>query len=326
MTSALDRRSFLAGTAGSLALAASASAGRASSGPEPLDGAAAVTPAGGIRLGAPVWPKGDDPEERARLHREEGYRAGYCPDIALDDTPRLKATEEAFARHDVVIAEVGRWVNLLAGEPAERGKNIQTVTDGLALAEAVGARSCVDIAGSFNPDSWFGPHPENLSERFFDAAVENARAIIDAVKPTRTTFCYEMMAWSLPDSPDSALRMLKAVDREAFSIHLDPCNLVNSPTRYYGSSDLIRDCYAKLGPMIASVHAKDLTWDIEMAVHFREVRQGLGSIDYGVWLAEHAKHTPDVPLMIEHLPDEAEYDAARDHIVTVGRETGIEFD
>jgi sugar phosphate isomerase/epimerase len=309
----LDRRSFLAGAAGSLGMAASSSASRASG-------------SGRIRLGAPVSVDGDDPEQRARAHREKGYRAGYCPDIPLDDTARLKATVDAFARHDVVLAEVGRWVNLLAADPDERRKNIQTVTEGLALAEAVGARCCVDIAGSFNPDSWFGPHPENLSERFFDAAVENARAVIDAVKPTRTTFCYEMMAWSLPDSPDSALRLLKAVDRKAFSVHLDPCNLVNSPTRYYASSDLIRECYAKLGPLVASAHAKDLTWDIEMAVHFREVRQGLGSIDYRVWLAEHAKHTPEVPLMIEHLPNEIEYDGARDHILEVGRETGISFD
>ena len=100
------------------------------------------------------------------------------------------------------------------GQPARprrggAGKNIATVTEGLALAEAVGARCCVDIAGSFSATSWFGPHPDNLSPRFFDAAVENARAIIDAVKPSRTTFGYEMMAWSLPDSPDAALRMSK---------------------------------------------------------------------------------------------------------------------
>jgi sugar phosphate isomerase/epimerase len=326
MSSALDRRSFLAGTAGSLAVAVSASGGRTSARPAPAGAGTSASPARSIRLGAPVWVDGDDPAERARAHREKGYRAGYCPDIPLGDTERIKATVDAFARHDVVIAEVGRWVNLLASDPDERRKNTQTVIDGLALAEVTGARCCVDIAGSFNPDSWFGPHPENLSERFFDAAVENARTIIDAVKPTRTTFCYEMMAWALPDSPESALRLAKAVDRQAFSVHLDPCNLVNSPTRYYTSSDLIRDCYAKLGPMIASVHAKDLTWDIEMAVHFREVRQGLGSIDYGVWLAEHAKHTPDAPLMIEHLPDEAEYDAARDHIMGVGGETGIRFE
>jgi sugar phosphate isomerase/epimerase len=324
MNPVFDRRSFLAGTAGTLAVAASAAGGRASAAPARPGG---TTPAatGGLRLGGPVWVDGDDPEVRARAHREKGYRAGYCPDIPLDDAELIDATVAAFARNDVVIAEVGRWVNLLAPNPDERRKNLQTVTDGLALAEAVGARCCVDIAGSFNPDSWFGPHPENLSERFFDAAVENARAIIDAVRPTRTTFCYEMMAWSLPDSPEAALRLVRAVDRKPFSVHLDPCNLVNSPTRYYTSSDLIRECYAKLGPMVASVHAKDLTWDIEMAVHFREVRPGLGSVDYGVWLTEHA-HTPDVPLMIEHLSDEAEYDAARDHILEVGREVGVRFD
>jgi sugar phosphate isomerase/epimerase len=326
MSSSLDRRSFLAGAASSLALAASSAGGRTSAEDAPRGAADPVSPTAHLRLGAPVWPDDDDPEVRARAHREKGYRAGYCPDIPLDDTDRIRATETAFARHDVVIAEVGRWVNLLAADPEERRRNLQTVTDGLALAEAVGARCCVDIAGSFNPESWFGPHPENLSERFFEAAVDNARAIIDAVRPTRTTFCYEMMAWSIPDDPDAALRLARAVDRQAFSIHLDPCNLVNSPRRYYASSDLIRECYAKLGPRIASVHAKDLTWDIEMAVHFREVRPGLGSVDYGVWLAEHARHAPDVPLMIEHLPSEAEYDAARDHIVTTGREVGVGFD
>ena len=322
----LDRRSFLAGTAGSLAVAASASTSRASARHASRESSTSTSPKGGIRLGAPVSVPGDDAEALARAHREKGYRAGYCPDIPLEDADRIQATVEAFARHDVVIAEVGRWVNLLAPEPAERRQNLETVTDGLALAEAVGARCCVDIAGSFNPDSWSGPHPENLSERFFDAAVENARAIIDAVKPKRTTFCYEMMAWSLPDSPHAALRLVKAVDREAFSVHLDPCNLVNSPTRYYTSSDLIRECYAKLGPLVASVHAKDLTWDIEMAVHFREVRPGQGSIDYSVLLAEHAKHTPDVPLMLEHLPDEAEYSAARDHIFEVAKEIGVRFE
>jgi len=315
MTPPLDRRSFLA-TAG-VALAGAASA-RASQAP--------ATAGARIRLGAPVSVPGDDPEALARAHRVKGYRAAYCPAIRLDDRERIRATVEAFARHDVVIAEVGRWVNLLDPDPDARKKNIATVTEGLALAEAVGARCCVDIAGSFSATSWFGPHPENLSERFFDAAVENARTILDAVRPTRTTFGYEMMAWSLPDSPDAALRMLKAVDRRAFAVHLDPCNLVSSPERYYRSRELIRECYAKLAPHVASVHAKDLTWDVEMAVHFREVRLGLGSIDHGAWLAEHARLCPDVPLMLEHLSGEAEYDAARDHLRAAGDRLGLRFE
>jgi sugar phosphate isomerase/epimerase len=279
-----------------------------------------------LRLGAPLRAQSADPDALAQAHRAKGYRAAYCPDIRLDDRERIRATAEAFARHDVAIAEVGRWVNLLDPDPAARRGNLRTVTDGLALAEAVGARCCVDIAGSFNPTSWFGPHPENLSRRFFDAAVENARAIIDAVRPTRTTFCYEMMAWSLPDSPEACLRMVKAVDRKAFAVHLDPCNLVNSPTRYYGSSDLLRECYRRLGPLIASVHAKDLDWVVEMAVHFREVPIGKGSIDYGVMLGEHARHATNAPLMLEHLASEAEYDAAHDAIRAAARGASVSFD
>jgi sugar phosphate isomerase/epimerase len=313
MTEPLDRRTFLAAAGVSLA----AAAGRAS-----RAGAAGTR----LRLGAPVSAPGDDPDALARAHRAKGYRAAYCPAIPLDDRERVRATVEAFARHDVAIAEVGRWVNLLDPDTEARRKNLATVTDGLALAEAVGARCCVDIAGSFSATSWFGPHPENLSERFFDAAVENARKVVDAVKPARTSFCYEMMAWSLPDGPDACLRMLKAVDRKAFAVHLDPCNLVNSPARYYRSADLVRECYAKLAPHLASVHVKDLAWDVEMAVHFREVRVGLGSIDHATWLAEHARACPDVPLMLEHLSSDGEYDAARDHLRAAGDRVGVRFE
>ena len=313
----VGRRTFLAAAAGAAAAAVPTRA-------RAVD--ASQETARRVRLGGPIFETSDDPEVLARAHRAKGYRAAYCPKLSVADADRIKDTERTYARNDVAIAEVGRWVNLLDADADKRRQNLATVTDGLALAEAIGARCCVDIAGSFSSTSWFGPHPDNLTARFFDAAVENARKIIDAVKPTRTVFTYEMMAWSLPDSPDACLRMIEAVDRKAFAVHLDPCNLINSPERSYRSSDVIRECYAKLGPRIASVHAKDLAWDVEYAVHFREVRIGLGTIDYGVFLAEHAKHAPDVPLMLEHLPNEAEYDAARAQVMASGERIGLRFE
>jgi sugar phosphate isomerase/epimerase len=277
-----------------------------------------------IRLGAPLSLRTDDPEVWAAAHRERGYRAAYAPNVRLEEKERIKAYRESCGRHDLVIAEVGRWVNLLDADPEKRRQNLKTVTDGLALAEELGARCCVDIAGSFNPDSWFGPHPDNLSPRFFDAAVENARKIIDAVKPKRTKFTYEMMAWSIPDSADSYLKLLRAVDRPGFGVHLDPCNLINSPERFYRNTELVRESYQKLGPWIASVHAKDLKWEIEMSIHFKEVIPGTGSLDYKTFLLEHAS-LPEVPLMLEHLASDQEYDQARDYIFQVGKQAGVSF-
>ena len=278
-----------------------------------------------IRLGGPAFANASDPEELARAHRKLGYSAAYCPNVPLSDSSRIRAYAEAFARQDVVIAEVGRWVNLLDADPEKRRLNLQVVTDGLALAEAIGARCCVDIAGSFSTQSWFGPDPANLSRRHFEASVENARKIIDAVKPRRTTFCYEVMGWSWPDSPDHYLKMIKAIDRKAFSVHLDPCNLVNSPEKFYDNTRLLNECFDKLGKWIASCHAKDLTWDVEMNVHFREVAPGNGSLDYVTYLRRLSQLPQNPPLMLEHLSTAQDYTGAREHVFEVGRQAGLAF-
>jgi len=321
----VERREFLKSSAGILGV--STAAMRAPAGRERVE-AEAVAPDGGtsarVLLGGPVSTTSDDPAESARQHKALGYRAAYCPKADAKDTPRLRAIRDAFEREGIVIAEVGRWVNLLDPDAAKRKQNLDIVIDGLAVAEAVGARCCVDIAGSFNPEVWFGPHPDNLSDRFFEGAVENARAIIDAVKPSRTTFCYEMMGWSIPDSPAAFLKLLKAVDRPAFAVHLDPCNLVNAPGRFYRSTALLEECFDTLGRWIVSCHAKDLVWDVEMNIHFREVRPGAGTLDYSTYLRRLASLPQQPPLMLEHMPNMEEYDKGRRYLFELGARAGID--
>jgi sugar phosphate isomerase/epimerase len=278
-----------------------------------------------IRLGGPIYLKSDDPVALAKEHRRLGYSAAYVPAVTVNDTPRLKAIREAFAAENVVIAEVGAWKNLLDPNPQERAANLAYVTERLAIAEAVAARCCVDIAGSFNPTVWSGPDPRNVSDEFFDLTVENCRKIIDAVKPTQTTFSIEMMGWTLPDSPDEYLRLIKAVDRKTFAVHMDPCNVINSPRRFYRNADLIRECFAKLGKWIVSCHAKDLAFIPEMNVHFKEVVPGTGQVDYGTYLLELSKLAVDAPLMLEHLQRAEEYDAGRAYIQSVGAKVGVTF-
>jgi sugar phosphate isomerase/epimerase len=214
---------------------------------------------------------------------------------------------------------------MLDPDPAKRKENLEYVTERCALAEAVGARCCVDIAGSYNPDVWYGPNPRNLSDAFFDATVHNCRAIVDAVKPKRTRFTIEMMGWSLPDGPDAYVKLIRAVDRPAFGVHLDICNGVNSPERFYRNAEFIRECFRKLGPHIVSCHAKDLAWDIELNVHFRETIPGRGQMDYRAYLTELSKLPVDAPLMLEHLKGAAEYDEGRKYIQTTAASLGLAF-
>jgi len=278
-----------------------------------------------VRLGGPIFLPSDDPRALAREHRRLGYSAAYCPAAQPNETERIRAIRDAFAAENVVIAEVGGWKNMLDPDTAVRKSNLEYVTDRLALAEAVGARCCVDIAGSFNPKYWYGMHPRNLTQEFFDATVQNSRHVLDAVKPTRTRFTIEMMPWSIPDSPDSYLALIKAVDRQAFAVHLDVCNVVNSPARFYNNRALIEECFRKLGRWIVSCHAKDLAWVPEYNVHFAEVVPGRGEIDYAAYLAELSHLPVDAPLMLEHLKNAAEYDEGRAYIQRVASKTGIAF-
>ena len=60
-----------------------------------------------------------------------------------------------------------------------------------------------------------------------------------------------------------------------------------------------------------------------LTVHLDETRPGCGGLDYPVYLRELAKLDPEIPLMLEHLPNEEEYRMAADHLRSVAeREPG----
>jgi len=275
-----------------------------------------------MRLGAPIFAQGLDPEAWAAAVRAKGYRAAYCPVDANADDATVAAYARAAHKADIVIAEVGAWCNPISPHEETRQKAIHYCQEQLALADRIGARCCVNISGSRSAD-WAGPDADNLSPATFDLIVETTRTIIDAVKPGRSYYSLETMPWTPPDSVDSYVRLLQAIDRPRMAVHFDPANLCNSPRTYYGHRAIIEDFVARLGPLIRSCHAKDLRLTGPLTVHIDEVRPGTGEIDYRVLLGELSKLDADLPLMVEHLPNETEYDLATQHMRGVAKELGI---
>ena len=280
-----------------------------------------------IRFGGPLFGVDMlDPDAVAEACRRLGYGAIYCPDLDPDDERACRDYGEAIRRRGLMIAEAGVWVRLAGPDPDETEKNLQKAIGRMRVAELVGAQCCVDIAGSFHPGSWHGADPRNVSGEMFEAAVENARRIIDAVKPRRAKFTYEMMQWAIPDSPDSYLELIRAVDREAFGVHLDPTNIINCPRRFYDTGAVIRECFEKLGPHIVACHAKDVAMEPERAiVHLSETRIGTGNLDYATYLRCLDALRRDVPLMMEHLRTPQDYALAAQEVRRVAREVGVEL-
>ena len=276
-----------------------------------------------MRLGGPVFGDIDTPESWVQLVKEAGFRAAFCPVNKNQDDATIASYAEAAAEADIVIAEVGAWSNTISPDEEERQKNLQHNKDQLALADKVGACCCVNIAGSRNTECWHGPSPEDLTEETFELIVRTVQEIIDEVQPTRSFYTLETMPWCPPDSADSYVRLIETIDRERFAVHMDPTNLVSSPRRYAHNGEVIKECFDKLGPHIKSCHAKDISLSSQLMVHLDEVRAGLGVLDYRVFLTELDKLDPDIPIMMEHLPNAEEYKLAGAYIRSVAEEVGV---
>ena len=277
-----------------------------------------------MRLGGPIFQQCDSPEAWIEAVHAKGYRAAFCPLSPSASDAETQAYRQAAAEADIVIAEVGAWSNPLSPDPQTRKEALDKCKRSLELAEWIGARCCVNIAGS-RSDKWDGPCAADLTRETFDRIVATTREIIDAVGPRQTRYTLETMPWMYPDSPESYQDLLRAIDHPGFAVHLDPVNLVNCPTRYFHTGDLLRDCFARLGSQIRSCHAKDIALADHLTLHLDEVRPGNGNLDYRTYLRQLDRLDPDTPLMLEHLPGEEEYDLAAAHVRKIAQELGYQL-
>jgi sugar phosphate isomerase/epimerase len=160
-----------------------------------------------MRFGGPIFDEYSNPSKWIAAVQRQGYRAVYCPvglDAAADE---IAAYARAAAEADIVIAEVGAWSNPICRDETARQAAIEKNKRALALADEIGARVCVNIAGS-RAEQWDGPHEDNFSRDTFDLIVETVRDIIDTVQPRRAFYALETMPWIFPIRPIVILRSL----------------------------------------------------------------------------------------------------------------------
>jgi sugar phosphate isomerase/epimerase len=276
-----------------------------------------------IRLGGPVDGKFTDPAEWIKAVSSLGYTAAYCPVQPGADPELIKAYRAEAIKSKIIIAEAGVWNNTLDPDETVRKENVKKNIAALQLADEIGARCCVNISGA-RGEIWDGPYAGNYSDETLDLIVENVRYIIDQAKPANAFYTLEPMPYMLPDSPDSYLELIKAVDRKQFAAHLDPVNMISNPRKYYNNGAFLKECFSKLGPHIKSIHAKDIIIMPELTLHLEERRPGLGTLDYAVFLQEASK-LKDIPFMLEHLQTQVEYKLAAEYVRETGKKAGITF-
>ncbi|MBQ3864350.1 MAG: sugar phosphate isomerase/epimerase [Clostridia bacterium] len=277
-----------------------------------------------MRLGAPVTGY-TSPEEWIAIHKERGYGAAYCPVKPSDPKAKIQEYIAAAREHNLVIAEVGIWNNLLAQDPMEKEQNIRISIERLAFADKIGARCAVNISGSCGK-RWDGPHPQNLTEQTFEEIVRISNRILEEVQPKTVKYALEPMPWAYPNSRESAQKLIDCVNHPQFGVHVDMANLINSIDRVYHTGELTKDFFGHLGSFICSVHAKDSQIvEDRLTMHIDEAIPGEGIFDFDT-LLQCCAALGDVPVLAEHLQTQEQYEKATSYLKKVAERNGLQWD
>ena len=276
-------------------------------------------------LGGTIAGRYSGPEEWEELLVRSRFRAVTAPFSC--HTPRKEAETYADVcrKHGVVIAEIGVWKNVFDPDPAAAKAALDYAAGQLALADEMGIRCCVNIAGTAGAAGWDAADPSNFTDETYERIVACIREILDRVSPKQAFYCLEPMPWMIPDSPDCYLQLIRDVDRPQFGVHMDFVNMINCPRRYLAPDAFIEECFSKLGPMILSTHLKDTRMHpTNLTTVLEECSPGEGSLDFGNVLRIMDRHLgADAPVLLEHMTTFEEYARAYAYVKAAADRNGI---
>ncbi|MBR5406012.1 MAG: sugar phosphate isomerase/epimerase [Lachnospiraceae bacterium] len=245
-------------------------------------------------------------EEWAGKQKELGCSAVVFPIQSNEGGEKIDAYKKAADENDLLIAEVGIWCNAISLDPDDRKKNVDYSVEQLRMADHIGARCAVNVAGSMGP-RWDGHYKENFSKEAFTETVKMVQTVIDRADVKNTYFTLEPMPWMIPTGPREYLKLIEAVDRDRFAVHLDVVNMINSADRYFHMEEFIDECFDLFGDRIRSCHIKDVHLKEEYTFRLEECAPGKGELPLRYYASKADETDEDMPVILEHLNTDEEY-------------------
>ncbi len=259
-----------------------------------------------MRLGTSSPLAHTSPKEWAQNQIKLGCTTVVFPVQSSDPEDRIIAYKEAADKAGLSIAEVGIWRNALSRDPEERKANLDYCVEQVRLADFLGARCAVNVAGAFGP-RWDGGYRDNFTDEAWKETVSMVQEIIDRANPKNTFFTLEPMPWMIPTGPKEYLKLLDLVDRDRFAVHMDIINMISSAKRYFNPEEFLDECIELLGNRIKSCHIKDVHLGEQYTLRLEECGPGDGEFPLRYYAGRIDELDHDMPMILEHLNTDEEY-------------------
>ncbi len=259
-----------------------------------------------MRLGTSSPLQHSSPQEWAANQVKLGCSTVVFPVQSSEPESKIIAYKEAANKAGLSIAEVGIWRNALAAGPTERKANMDYCVEQLRLADFIGARCAVNVAGAFGP-VWDGGYKANFTDEAWKKTVSMVQEIIDRANVKNTFFSLEPMPWMIPTGPKEYAMLLEDVDRDRFAVHMDIINMISSSERYFHPEEFVDECAEILGDQIRSCHIKDVHLDNGYTLRLEECGPGDGEFPLRYYVTKMNEIDADMPVILEHLDSDEEY-------------------
>lgn len=216
---------------------------------------------------------------------------------------------------------------LCSDDEGVRERTVQFLIDTIRLSARMTCPTTYFRPGSLNPRGAWLPHRENRSDATFDRLVDSAKRACAVAESEGVMLVVEAGVVCPLYTPRRVREFFDAVAMPALGFNMDPVNLVASLDVAYDTTSLIDECLELMSDEIVGCDAKDFKVVDGLLPHFEEEVIGAPEslLDNVALLKGLQERAPDIPVMIEHYPDE-KIPAAAAGLRRAGEAAGIVWD
>jgi sugar phosphate isomerase/epimerase len=208
---------------------------------------------------------------------------------------------DAFHKHNLNIAVLGCYINLIHPDPEERKKLLTLFKEYLAFVRDFGCSVVASETGSANPDFSTG-YAATDSEADWQSLVQSVGELVEVAEKHGVFVGIEGAHSHVINTPQRIRDLLDTIDSPNLRVVYDPKNLITIDN-YQNQDKVIKEAFALLADRMVSVHAKDFAVD-EARQEIIPVPPGKGLMNYNLIFSLLKKHKHHIYVTMESVTED----------------------
>lgn len=203
----------------------------------------------------------------------------------------------AFAKHNVQIAVLGCYFNMIHPDLAQRRKGMERFKEHIRFARDFGCSIVATETGNVNAEIFYTE--DNFKEEPFLEVVESVSELVKEAEKFGVIVGIEAGVNHPIYSPKVMKRLLDSINSNNLQVILDPVNLLTIDT-YQNQEEIFQDAMDLFGDRVVILHAKDFTIENNQLV---PTAVGKGLLNYEYILKEIKKKKPYINILLEETKE-----------------------